>query len=169
MNPFQAQLGKSRIIKTWFCLSFLFLNGLSSFGQRNTVSAGGDAEGANGSVSYSVGQAFYISAEGENGNINPGLQQPFEVGVITGIEHTDIRAVVFPNPTAGQIQLQFDSDSYTHYKAELMDGAGRLISAKDELKPNNNFSFEMAPNGIYTLTVYRDEKLIKSFRIVKNN
>lgn len=169
MKQFNLLPEKSKQIPSQLCLSFLLISGISGFGQSNTVSAGGDAEGSNGSVSYSIGQIFYISAEGENGNINQGVQQPYDAEIITGIEHEQIRAIIYPNPTLGQIQLQFDTDSYSNCKAELIDGAGKLVGVQTNLSSNNIFSLEMAPNGIYTLTVYRNEKLIKSFRIVKNN
>lgn len=169
MKQFNLLFGQSKQIHAQLSLSMLLISGISSFGQSNTVSAGGDAEGSNGSVSYSIGQVFYVSSEGENGNVNPGVQQPFDAEIITGTEQKDIRAIIYPNPTLGQIQLQFDSESYSNCKAELIDGAGKLISAQDKLTSSNIFSLEMVPSGVYTLTVYRDEKLIKSFRIVKNN
>jgi len=42
-------------MKTLTPFIFLFISAFS-FGQRNAVSAGGDDEGDNGSVSFSIGQ-----------------------------------------------------------------------------------------------------------------
>ena len=97
---------------------FLFASVLSfnvTQAQNNTVSAGGDASGSNGSVSYSVGQVFYTSAEGDNGSISQGVQQAYDIGVITGVENADIVANLFPNPTVGNVQLNisnFESNAF---------------------------------------------------------
>jgi hypothetical protein len=169
MKQFYLLSGKTKQIHTQLSLSFLLISGISSFGQSNTVSAGGNAEGSNGSVSYSVGQVFYVTAEGENGNVNQGVQQPYDAEIITGVERKDIRAVIYPNPTFGQIQLQFDSDLYSNCRAELIDGSGKLIAAQDQLSSQNTFSLEMLTSGIYTLSVYQNDLLLKSFRVVKSN
>jgi hypothetical protein len=150
-------------------LSILLISSVSSFAQSNTVSAGGDAEGSNGSISYSIGQVFYVTDEGENGSVNQGVQQPYDAEIIIGIERKDIRAVIYPNPTFGQIQLQFDSDSYANCRAELIDAAGKLIQSYNQLSSNNLFSLEFASNGIYALSIYQNDALIKSFRIIKGN
>jgi len=169
MKKFHLLSGKKKQIHTQLSLSFLLISGISSFGQSNTVSAGGNAEGSNGSVSYSIGQVFYISAEGENGSVNQGVQQPYDAEIITGIERKDIRAFIYPNPTDGEIQLQFESDLFSNCRAELIDGSGKLIVAKNQLSSNNKFSLEMANSGIYTLSVFQGDLLLKSFRIVKSN
>ena len=150
-------------------IALFFIFSLAVQAQSNTVSAGGDAEGSNGSLSYSVGQVFYVTAEGENGNVNQGVQQPYDAEIITGVERKDIRAVIYPNPTFGQIQLQFDSDLYSNCRAELIDGSGKLIAAQDQLSSQNTFSLEMLTSGIYTLSVYQNDLLLKSFRVVKSN
>jgi hypothetical protein len=67
------------LILTFFGLS------INLTAQNNTVSAGGDAEGSNGSISFTVGQVVYTSAEGSNGSINQGVQQPYDLEIITGI------------------------------------------------------------------------------------
>ncbi|WP_170982959.1 T9SS type A sorting domain-containing protein [Dyadobacter frigoris] len=49
----------------------------SSFAQQGGVSSGGNVAGSGGSVSYSVGQVFYISTSAASGTVNQGVQQPF--------------------------------------------------------------------------------------------
>jgi hypothetical protein len=57
-----------------FCLLGWGTTGLMA--QQGFVATGGDATGAGGSVSYSIGQVDYLSAEGSGGFINQGLQHP---------------------------------------------------------------------------------------------
>ena len=87
-------------MKNYLTIATAFLC-VSLYSQSNTVSAGGDADGDNGSISYSIGQVVYTSAQGSNGNVNQGVQQPYDVGVVTGIEEAGINLSVFTNPTSG--------------------------------------------------------------------
>ncbi|HRH68316.1 MAG TPA: hypothetical protein PLB89_02300 [Flavobacteriales bacterium] len=52
----------------------LVLIGHTSIAQRNTVSAGGEAMGSGGTVSFSVGQLDYITASGSGGSAQQGVQ-----------------------------------------------------------------------------------------------
>ena len=97
--------------------------------QNNTVSNGGDAEGSNGSISYSIGQVVYTSATGSNGSINQGVQQPYNFDVITGIEHTEIELSIYPNPTIGQVNLSIADSRTQEYSLQLFDATGRLLIA----------------------------------------
>ena len=86
-------------------LSITFCASIQIQAQNNTVSAGADAEGSNGNISYSIGQVVYTSAIGTNVSINQGVQQPYDYDVITGIELAEIELNFYPNPTLGQFNL----------------------------------------------------------------
>jgi hypothetical protein len=137
-------------------------------GQNNTVSTGGDAEGSNGSISYSIGQVVYTSATGINGSINQGVQQPYNFDVITGIEHTEIELSIYPNPTIGQVNLCIADSRTQEYSLQLFDATGRLIMKNSRLNELNSFSMESYAAGAYTLSVYKKDEFIKSFRIIRN-
>ena len=137
------------------------------FGQSNTVSSGGNASSSSGSVSYSIGQVVYTSAEGDNGSINQGVQQPYTVDVITGIEHSEIDLSVFPNPTQGQITLNIALDRTESYSCSLFDATGRLVFAHDKLNPATIISLEAFAVGTYTLSVSKEKEVVKSFRVVR--
>ena len=86
---------------------FFFINQPSFFTQvlSNTVSGGGVANGANGIITYSIGQVADISATGPNGIFLEGVQQPYEISIITGIELLNINLSVYPNPTQDFLTL----------------------------------------------------------------
>ena len=70
--------------------------------------AGGNASGTGGSVSYSVGQLFFTTAFGTYGSVSEGVQQPFEISVLSGVEDItgiDLYYSVYPNPTIGKLTL----------------------------------------------------------------
>ncbi len=136
--------------------------------QNNTVSAGGDASGSNGSVSYSVGQIFYTAAEGENGSVNQGVQQAYDIGVITGVENADILANLFPNPTVGNVQLNISNFESNAFQMNLFDASGKLIFTRKIETSTSLFSLNECASGVYTLSILKDKKQVKSFRIVRN-
>jgi hypothetical protein len=154
-------------MKNYFLISAALFS-LNAYSQSNTVSAGGDAEGDNGSVSYSIGQVVYTSAQGSNGNINQGVQQPYDVGVVTGIEEVGINLSVFPNPTAGILTLNVADEDASLLSYQLYDAAGRLIDSKNKLNSTTTISLEAYATGVYTLAVSRNNKQVKSFLVVRN-
>jgi hypothetical protein len=149
--------------------AFLFFGTATLSAQQGTVPAGGDASGAGGSASYSIGQVDYITENGTGGTITQGLQQPFEIYVITGVDAKDINlsASVYPNPTAEQVILNVKElsagMSYT-----LTDVQGKLIS-KDKLTGNETaISMITLSKGIYLVKVLDNNKELKVFKIIKN-
>ena len=154
--------------KSLLILSFAFCATIQIQAQNNTVSAGADTEGSNGSVSYSIGQVVYTSATGINGSINQGVQQPYDYDVITGIEHTEIELNLYPNPTLGQVNLTIADSRTQEYSLSLFDATGRLIMQNSQLNGLNSFSMESYAAGAYTLSVFKKEELVKSFRIIRN-
>lgn len=53
--------------------------------QEAIPASGGNATGSGGSVSYSVGQVEYSSNTGSGGSVAAGVQQPYEISVVTGL------------------------------------------------------------------------------------
>ena len=154
-------------MKNYLTIATAFLC-VSLYSQSNTVSAGGDAEGDNGSISYSIGQVVYTSAQGSNGNVNQGVQQPYDVGVVTGIEEAGINLSVFPNPTAGMLTLNVAGEDASLLSYQLFDGSGSLIESNNKLNSTTTISLETYATGVYTLSVSRNNKQVKSFRVVRN-
>ena len=85
------------------------------YSQSNTVSAGGQATGAGGTASYSIGQLNYITKTGGGSSISEGLQSAYEISTITGIEETNINlsVSVYPNPSNGFLILNVEDNKLT--------------------------------------------------------
>ncbi len=152
---------------------FIFLISLTTYSQNNIVSSGGVTSGSGGTSSFSVGQIAYSQQIGTNGYLIQGMQQPFEIIELSNEDFTaiNLKFEVFPNPTKANLHLQFSADfdnSNTFY--ELFDINGKRItnkikaSHKDVIIP-----MEQIPSGIYLLYVSKDNALLKSFKIIKNN
>ena len=136
-------------------------------------SSGGNASSAGGSVSYSVGQVFNTTAFGSNGSVSEGVQQPFEISVLSGVDITgiDLYYVVYPNPTSGKLTLKLDASNTPDIKLmryQLFDVNGKMLR-NDRLKELET-SIEMSGliSSTYFLKVTKDNKEVKLFKIIKN-
>jgi hypothetical protein len=152
-----------------YTLLFLLFNWMSChvFGQENTVASGGNVSNSTGSVSYTVGQIFYNSVEGENGSIHEGVQQPFTAEIITGIELSEITLQLFPNPTNELAILQIEPEYLRLLSYSLYDESGRLILSSPMNNLENPIQLSGNSSGIYFLNVLDSSQVIKSFRIIK--
>lgn len=134
-------------------------------GQQNTVSAGGDASGAGGTASYSIGQVDYINSSGSNGNTNEGVQQPYEFFQEVGLEEEIIISAVYPNPTTDIIQIEFENAS--HRTLELFDQNGKLVLNTACSESNTSLDLSSLAKGSYMLSVQRDEKT-QTIKLIKH-
>jgi hypothetical protein len=152
-----------------YILLLVLFNGMSRlvFGQENTVTSGGSVSNATGSVSYTIGQVFYSSAEGENGSVNQGVQQPYTAEIITGIELREVTLQLFPNPTNELAILKLEPEFIGLLTYSLFDESGRLIHSSSMNNLENPIQLNGNSSGIYFLNVQNATQTIKSFRIIK--
>jgi hypothetical protein len=134
-------------------------------GQQNAVSAGGNASGTGGSVSYSVGQVDYINSSGSNGNSNEGVQQPYEFFQEVGLDEEIIISAVYPNPTTDIIQIEFENAAQR--KLELFDQNGKLVLHSTCSDSNTSLDLSALAKGSYMLSVYRDQKT-QTIKLIKH-
>jgi hypothetical protein len=138
--------------------------------QKGTVASGGDAMGSGGSASYSIGQTDYITANGTGGTITQGLQQPYEIYVITGVETYGINLSlsVYPNPTTDMVTLSVKNTATEKMSYILSDVQGKII--RREKLTDNETSIFMADlrKSTYLVKVLNNNKEVKTFKIIKN-
>jgi hypothetical protein len=138
--------------------------------QKGTVASGGNALGTGGSASYSIGQTDYITASGAGGTITQGIQQPYEIYVITGIETYGINLSlsVYPNPTTDLVTLSVKNTSTEKMSYILSDVQGKII--RKEKLTDNETSIFMADlrKSTYLVKVLNNNKEVKTFKIIKN-
>jgi hypothetical protein len=138
--------------------------------QSTLPAAGGNASGAGGTVSFSVGQVVYMTITSTVGSVTQGVQQPYEVSVITSVENTsDIILVcsVYPNPSTDFITLKIGSYDNQSLSYQLYDIGGNLLENK---KINGNETIVQMSNyvsGTYILKVIDNDKQIKTFKVIK--
>ncbi|MEC4004015.1 T9SS type A sorting domain-containing protein [Flavobacterium sp. SUN052] len=156
------------IVKRVFLFS-IFFSLFSTFGQQATLASGGNAIGAGGKVSYSIGQVANETQVGTTGTITQGVQQPFEIVTLSGEEFTSItlEAVVYPNPTNSIINLSIKNYSIENLKYQIYDIQGRKIVEGKIASDQTTIDMESYPTAIYILKVNSNSKELKTFKIIK--
>ena len=154
--------------KTIKSVAFLLLGlgGLNA--QENPTASGGEATGAGGTASYSVGQVVYTAATGTNGSITQGVQQPYEISVTTGVNKTTINLElsVYPNPTTDYLTLKVEDNTELNY--HIYDNHGKIIANKKVTATTSTINLESLPKATYFLNVVNNSQVLKTFKIIKN-
>jgi hypothetical protein len=159
---------KRKKVKLCVCLLVFGLTGLQA--QESVNATGGNASGSGGSASYSVGQVTYQTHSGANGSVAEGVQQPFEISVVTGLEEVDginLELSAYPNPVNDNLTLEVVNFHLTSFTFQLFDMNGKLLQS--EIIAGNQTSITMsnlAP-ATYFLKVTEGNKEVKTFKIVK--
>jgi hypothetical protein len=158
-------------MKSILLAATLFVGSTSlSLAQENTVASGGNATGNGGSTSYSVGQVLYTTNTGANGSVAQGVQQPYEITVIAGVNETAIhlKLSVYPNPATNYIQLKVENEKLESLTYQLIDLQGKVINTEKVTASNTTIIMEALPKAIYLINIIKNNQLIKTFKIIKN-
>lgn len=156
-----------KILSIFFLLGFCIA---TVQGQQTITATGGNASGSGGSVSYTVGQILSSSISGANGSVVQGVQQPYEISVVTALRNTEdisLKCSVYPNPTAGLTKLVFESPDFENLRFRLYDINGILLQDKKVESRETEISLENFSSSVYFLKVLRNNSEVKVFKIVK--
>ena len=160
-----------------FTLSVVFFFGFGLIGihaqeiHQTISTSGGEASGIGGSISYSVGQIVYTANTGTNGSESQGVQQPYEISVVTGLEESagiNLILSAFPNPTSNVLQLKIENYNKENMFYEIYDFNGKLLETK---KIDSNITNIVMVNFVssnYFLKIKNNNELVKTFKITKN-
>ena len=138
--------------------------------QNATLASSGNASGAGGTSSYSIGQVVYTNAFGSNGSKNQGVQQPIEIFALGTNDFPKITLTmsVYPNPTSALVNLSIVNYNSENISYQLFDLNGRGIQTNKILQKETQISLENLANAVYFLIVSDNNKLLKTFKIIKN-
>ncbi len=152
---------------------FLFIGLTGLHAQETVTPSGGNISGSEGSVSYSVGQMVYTSNTGTSGSVSQGVQQPFEISVLTGIDEANqisLHYAAFPNPTTGKLNLTVkesllpDSENISY---ELSDMKGNLLKREKLISSQTLIDLGNLASAIYLLKISGNSMEFTSFKIIK--
>jgi len=157
-------------------LSAVFLLGLGLGLQAQTavLATGGNASGSGGTVSYSVGQVVYTTNLGTTGSVAQGVQQPFEISVVTGLEEAkgiNLSVSAYPNPTTDFLNLKVDASTTISIQSmsyQLFDISGKLLETKKLEGNETNIVMSNLVPATYFVKITDGNKEVKIFKIIKN-
>ena len=155
-------------------LSAVLLLGLGLTGlqaQESINATGGNASGSGGSASYSVGQVVYTTNTGSNGSVAQGVQQPYEISVVTGLEEAksiNLSVLAYPNPTTNYLTLEVKEFELSNLSFQLFDMNGKLLQSEKITGNQTSIVMSNLVPATYFVKVTEGNKEVKTFKIIKN-
>ena len=156
------------------CLATLGLSSAYCNAQSNVITSGANANGAAGSVSFTIGQLDYINANSTAGDINQGVQQPFEIYKVTGLDDMQLAGLdiqISPNPSFGAMTLLINGASFEQKKLSysIQSINGDRLAYQSITNRQTPIKLEHLAAATYFLTIYAEQVKIATYKIVKNN
>ena len=139
--------------------------------QQAPTATGGNASGSGGSVNYSVGQIAYTTHFSATGSVAQGVQQAYEISVVTSIKEGDnihLNLSVYPNPTSDFLTLKVGATKTEDLSYQLYDVTGKVLEDKKIMSAEVSISMLNLPDAPYFLKVLSGNNEIKLFKIIKN-
>ena len=115
-----------------------------------------------------IGQVAVQANSDGSTTIYEGVQQPYEIQII-GIDNypgITLNAVVFPNPTVGNVQLTIDNEQLEG-EVNVFDMNGKLLFVKKIEGENTEIPMSDLAAGTYFVNVVSEKQVLKTFKVVK--
>ena len=139
--------------------------------QPATLSSGGNGTGTGGSFAYSIGQTVYTAQSNSSTSLSKGVQQGFELFLITGLEDEDrfgLAATVFPNPTSNYLSVEIKNYSPdTAMEIFLFDAKGQQVHRQQVVDVQTQLQMEHLSSALYVLKLIQGNKLVKVVKVIK--
>ncbi len=163
------------IIKKQILLTYIMLLGIASVqAQTSANSSGGETSGSGGTLSYSVGQVVYQANTGTNGSVAEGVQQSYEISVITAVEEAkgiNLSVSAYPNPTTDYLTLEIKEFDFSNLHFKLYNLNGKILQGgKITGNQTNIIMSNLVPATYFVKVVKTSLNLsqeVKSFKIIK--
>ena len=141
----------------------------SGMAQQSVVSASENASGQGGTVSYTVGQVAFRTVDSGSGIITEGVQQPYEILFMTGLEDEKswmLSARVFPNPISDALNLNVDRQS-SSLQYQLKTIKGEIIREMNITSKETMIPVADLASGVYLLTILENNNSLTTWKVIK--
>lgn len=148
-----------------------FYTCMNATAQNAVMSSGSNSSGAGGTGSYSVGQIVLTTIIAPSGSLAQGIQQAFEIQILLGTEIRQVNLIIaaYPNPTSSLLILDVGNYECSDTKFKLIDLHGRVLMDKKVIDSKTSIIMDNFSEPIYLLNVLDNNKILKTFKILKNN
>lgn len=136
--------------------------------QEVIASSGNHFQNENFSISWTLGETMIETFESSDMLLTQGFQQPLMI-VSTMVEEPDLefQVTAYPNPTSAHVNISTDIGQTQSLIYRVYDVQGRLISSNNLLGTETRVAFDDFQPGTYFIQIVRDEKPVKTFKIIK--
>lgn len=147
------------------------MTSIGAYAQNAVSASSGESSGGGGTTSFTIGQTFYSANEGTSGQVSEGVQQVYEIYDVTEVlnpVYIGISLSVYPNPTTGIINLLVENGEVSGLNYAMFDATGKQVLARQIVSNNNSIDMQSLPSATYYVRVTKDEKEVKTFKVIKN-
>ncbi len=162
-------------MKYWpiILIFFIYFNAIGQSDALNTLNrgyaSGGEATGAVGTISYSVGQVFYSYMEAGNSSISAGVQQASDQNSNLSLEDSQVEIIVsvYPNPVTDYAIISISDYQDKELMYHIYNLQGRLILMDVLNSDHTSIYTNDLSASTYFLKISENNQIIKTFKIVK--
>lgn len=151
---------------------FLWVGFSTLYAQVDIPASGGNATGGGGSTSYTVGQVVYTTVNGSSGSLAQGVQQPYKISLVTGLEGTEgitLQYDAYPNPTTRYLTLKVEDIKKADLIYQLYDLTGKQLENRKVNAIETSIDMNDREQAVYLLRVINNSREVKVFKILKIN
>jgi hypothetical protein len=149
-----------------FLILLILTNRYQTEAQVSNNASGNDLSNQFGSISYSVGEVFYIQ-KGSQYFLTEGVQNSITKN--PSISKSTIKLSIYPNPTSDFIHFNFQNSYYSGLSYKIYNHIGNELLQGRIQSSNAQISLTQLPASIYLLKVYMEKEEMASIKIIKIN
>jgi hypothetical protein len=160
-----------KYIQIKICTLLIFGVGLISLhAQESFTAGGGEAHGIGGTVSFSVGQLFCNYQPEAGWLLAEGVQQPYEISLVTGINEIGKSGPyfsVYPNPASDYLTLTTGETEVKNRSFLLYDLSGKLLQHRKITTSEMKINMTNLRAGTYLLKIIDTESENHAIKLKK--
>ena len=155
--------------KPILCVLLCFLSTQLLFSQDAVVPSGGEGQGSGGTISYTVGQVFYHYYPGDEANITEGVQQAYEISVITDsdLDVYNFHLTAFPNPVVDRLVLESEVSNPLPLGWRLCNLTGQVLRQGTLEASRIEINTHDLAAATYFIHISQDDQTVQTFKIIK--
>ncbi|PLX26212.1 hypothetical protein C0581_04930 [Candidatus Parcubacteria bacterium] len=155
--------------KTLSLFSLCLFLSISSIAQELISNNGAYYSNANGSLTWSVGEAVITTISDGTDTLTQGFHQSrFSFVSIYESYFEDISVIIYPNPTANQFSIDINTSDISGFTYTMFDLNGKLLCKKEIANNITDVDMQNYPAATYYVSVYKDGISVKATQIIKN-
>lgn len=155
-------------MKYFAFLFLIFLCTIRVEAQEVVSSAGNNHQAGDIAISWTLGEVAIASFFSDDLILTQGMHQP--VLIVTSVEDCiacSYKFVLYPNPAAEYVMLEFDNTGVAAFNYRLFNASGSILDFGSIDQSGQRIKLSDYKNGYYILSIYEENKLVKTFNIIK--